>query len=186
MLHAFLKNSAQQTFFGRAPISAKFFIPALLFFLIYNSGPDNGPSYNAFNLYKVSLQLNTVKFERIYENHLLGEIDQYYRFCSVQFRGDLYVIKQKELLGRDNYRLTLHKISKNKRVEKIREDFVTVFITFDENAKICSRGIYQDVEDRIIFCSSMESRTGSAPLGCFLLHFELRLDHRVFQNSFLQ
>ena len=164
------------------PSQQNFLSQLSYFFLICNSGHDNGPSFNAFNLYKVSLQLNTVKFERINENHLLGEIDQYYRFCSVQFRGDFYVIKQEELLGRDNYRLTLHKISKNKRVEKIREDFVTVFIIFEENAKICSRGIYQDVEDRIIFCSSMESRTGSAPLGCFLLHFELRLDHRVFQN----
>ena len=66
-----------------------------------------------------------------------------------------------------DYRLTLHKISKNKRVKKITEDFVTVIIRFDENAKICSRGIYQDEEDRIIFCSSIESRAGSAPLGCY-------------------
>jgi hypothetical protein len=111
------------------------------------------------NLYKVSLQFNTVKFEHIHENHLLGEINYFNNFCSVQFRGDFYVIKQER-----DYRLTLHKISKNKRVKKITEDFVTVLIKFDKHAKICSRGIYQDVEDRIIFCSSVESRTGSAPL----------------------
>jgi hypothetical protein len=115
------------------------------------------------NLYKVSLQFNTVKFEHIHENHLLGEINYFNNFCSVQFRGDFYVIKQ-EFVGFENYRLTLHKISKNKRVKKITEDFVTVIIRFDENAKICSRGIYQDEEDRIIFCSSEASRTGSAPL----------------------
>jgi hypothetical protein len=108
--------------------------------------------------------LNTVKFERIYENHLLGDINDLFSFCSVQFRGDFYVIKQERLLGRDKFRLTLHKISQNKRVEKITEDFVNVLIIFDKNSKICSRGIYQDVEDRIIFCSSQESRTGSAPL----------------------
>ena len=93
----------------------------------------------------------------------MGEINYFLSFCSVQFRGDFYVIKQ-ELLGVDNYRLALFKISKNKRVEKISEDLVTVIIRFDENAKICSRGIYQDEEDRKIFCSSEESRTGSAPL----------------------
>ena len=103
---------------------------------------------------------------------MLGEIDDLFGFCSVQFRGDFYVIKQ-EQLGTKNYRLTLHKISKNKRVEKITEDFVTVLIRFDDNAKICSRGIYQDEEDRIIFCSSNVSRTGSAPLGCYFskIHF---------------
>jgi hypothetical protein len=158
-------------------------IPAQ-FFLICNSGPDYGPSYNPINLYKVSLQFNTVKFDHIYENHLLGEIEHDLSFCSVQFRGDFYVIKQ-ELLGPDNFKLTLHKISNKKRVEKITEDFVTVKIRFDE-AKICSRGIYQDEEDRIIFCSSKESRAGSAPLGCFLPHFQLRLDQLFFQNSFLQ
>ena len=79
-----------------------------------------------------------------------------------------------------DYRLTLHKISKNKRVEKITEDFVTVEVTFDENAIICSRGIYQDEEDRIIFCSSQESRAGSAPLGCFLTHFEVSLRSSIF------
>jgi hypothetical protein len=104
---------------------------------------------------------------------LSGEIDWFFRFCSVQFRGDLYVIRVRNRLGKQEYfelnkwSLTLHKISKNKRVEKISEDFVTVQITFDENAKICSRGIYQDEEDRIIFCSSEESRAGSAPLGCY-------------------
>jgi hypothetical protein len=110
------------------------------------------------NFYKVSLQFNTVKFERIYENHLLGEMNRFFSFCSVQFRGDFYVIKQER-----DYRLTLHKISKNKRVKKITEDFVNVLIIFDKNAKICSRGIYQDEEDRIIFCSSEDSRAGSAP-----------------------
>jgi hypothetical protein len=93
---------------------------------------------------------------------VLGEIDHVLSFCSVQFRGDFYVIKQ-EYLGNDNFRLTLHKISKNKRVKKITEDFVNVLIIFDRNAKICSLGIYQDEEDRIIFCSSQESRAGSAP-----------------------
>ena len=57
-----------------------------IIFLICNSGPDYGPSYNPINLYKVSLQFNTVKFDHIYENHLLGEIEHDLSFCSVQFR----------------------------------------------------------------------------------------------------
>ena len=120
--------------------------------------------FTPLNFYKVSLQSNTVKFEHIYENHLLGEIYDLYNFCSVKFRGDFYVIKQVYSVELENWRLTLHKISKNKRVIKISEDFVDVTITFAEYAKICSRGIYQDEEDRIIFCSNRESRTGSAPL----------------------
>ena len=145
------------------PSQQNFLSKLSYFFLICNSGTDVGPLYTPLNLYTVSLQFNTVKFEHINENYLLGEINYFYNFCSVQFRGDFYVIKQ-EFVDVDYRKLTLHKISKNKRVVKITEDFITVSIRFDENSKICSRGIYKDEEDRIIFCSSEASRTGSAPL----------------------
>ena len=85
-------------------------------------------------------------------------------------------------LHRDFISAVYHFAVDAKRVEKISEDFVDVTITFAEYAKICSRGIYQDEEDRIIFCSSEESRAGSALLGCFFPHFQLRVDQRFFQN----
>ena len=79
--------------------------------------------------------------------------------CIVSFQGDFFII-QASLF--DN-KLTLHKIHKNGFIQKLSEDFAKIQIIFGETTfgtsnKICRRGIYKNKEERIIFCSSNESR----------------------------
>ena len=55
-------------------------------------------------LFRDFAKMNTIVLDTIvlidciYENHLLGEINLALSFCSVQFRGDFYVVNQ-EVLG---------------------------------------------------------------------------------------
>ena len=65
--------------------------------------------------------------------------------------------------NRAGYKLTLHKIDNNGNIEKLSEDFTKVRIIFggsssDTSNKICGRGIYQKNEERVIFCSTNESK----------------------------
>jgi len=110
--------------------------------------------YDRSSILKVSLssQSDTVKFDE------LSWSSDIRNFCIILFRGDYFVIEQ--VHTGLNYKLILHKIDKNGNLTKLSEDYVTVQITFGDrtNGKICSRGIYQNEEERIIFCSKYESR----------------------------
>ncbi len=106
-------------------------------------------------LFKIFLfsQSNTVKFgELLWSSDLTN-------FCIVQFHGDFFVIQQVGA-GLRNYKLTLHKIDKNGNIVKVSENYVSMQIIFadDTKNKICSKGIYQNEEERLIFCSKYESR----------------------------
>jgi len=109
---------------------------------------------SSMSFYKISLQQHfvSVKFDAL----TMPAIDNY---CIVPFQGDYFII-QASLL--DN-KLTLHKIHKNGVIEKLSEDFAKVQIIFGGTTsgtsnKICRRGIYDNKEERIIFCSTNESR----------------------------
>ena len=109
---------------------------------------------SSMSFYKISLQQNfdTLKFDAL----TMPAIDNY---CIVSFQGDFFIIQASLLYNK----LTLHKIHKNGFIEKLSEDFAKVQIIFGETTfgtsnKICRRGIYKNKEERIIFCSSNESR----------------------------
>ena len=76
--------------------------------------------------------------------------------CIVPFHGDYFIINE-ETIANVSHKLTLFKINQAGIFEKLSEDFPKIWISFG-TGKICSRGIYQNKEERIIFCSSHESR----------------------------
>ncbi|CBY12138.1 unnamed protein product [Oikopleura dioica] len=77
--------------------------------------------------------------------------------CIVPFHGDYFIINADKRIATVSHKLTLFKINQAGIFEKLSEDFPKISIAFGAG-KICSRGIYQNKEERIIFCSSHESR----------------------------
>ena len=96
------------------------------------------------SFYKISLQQqsNSVKFDAL----TIPAIDNYSNYCIVAFHGDFFIIQAS---FSDN-KVTLHKIHKNGIIEKLSEDFTKISLGFVRNSKICSRGLYQNKEERII------------------------------------
>ncbi|CBY13686.1 unnamed protein product [Oikopleura dioica] len=130
------------------------------------------------SFYKISRKSETLKFDELAMNDELTNLGN---FCVVTFRGHFFVIQAEPIfrilpiferwvadpsLEEDNragYKLTLHKIDNNGNNEKLSEDFTKVRIIFggsssDTSNKICGRGIYQKNEERVIFCSTNESK----------------------------
>ena len=102
------------------------------------------------SLFKISLLADSLKFDE------LSWTSSHANFCFVQFYGDFYFITG----DLADSKLTLYKIDKNGNFEKLSEDYLSVQIRFGDTTKnkICSRGIYKNDEERIIFCSKFESR----------------------------
>ena len=68
------------------------------------------------SFYKVSLQSNTMIFEDLTPGR--SWFRTYFNFCIVQFHGNIYII-QEEYVNLSFNRLTLYKIDKNKKLQKI-------------------------------------------------------------------
>ena len=114
------------------------------------------------SFYKISLKSGTVKFDEL-SLYLKDEFGDYSTFCIVPFRGDFYVIQATSvIISRPGYsKLTLYKIDKDENIVKLAENFVQVQILFASSIwgeKICGRGIYENNDERIIFCSTVDSK----------------------------
>ena len=64
-------------------------------------------SFIESNLYKISLESNTVKFEELSLSNNLQN------FCIVQFHADFYLLQEADAFGLGDHKLTLHRIDKD-------------------------------------------------------------------------
>ena len=68
------------------------------------------------SFYKITLQSKTVKFEDLTPSH--SWLSSFFNFCIVYFHGNVYII-QEESVSPGNNKLTLYKINKNGKTDKL-------------------------------------------------------------------
>ncbi|CBY09479.1 unnamed protein product [Oikopleura dioica] len=110
-------------------------------------GSNERQNFSKF-FYKITLQPGTAKLDKL-STSVLEPSHISSSFCIVPFHGDYFII-QEEVLAIDSFKLTHYKINQAGIIEKLSEDFTKISLGFVRNSKICSRGLYQNKEERII------------------------------------